>query len=169
MKEAFFFIDLNKSPGLDGFSTTFFKEFWTVVSKDLFLAMNHALKSNFILGGSNATHIYLIPKKNPTSVKYFRPIACCNVWYKSLSKILANRLKNVTPSLIGQNHMAFILGRNIQDSLLVAHELIRGYSRKHGSKKCAIKVDIQRAYDVVNWRALLMIYKRIGIPEKMIN
>lgn len=65
--------------------------------------------------------------------------------------------------------MTFVPGRNIQDILLLAHKLIRGYNRNHESKRCALKVEIQGANDALNWRALLMICKRVGIPGKMID
>lgn len=60
----------------------------------------------------------------------FRPISCCNVIYKCVTKIIANRLKKVLPSLISTNQSAFVEGRKIVDNILLAQELVRNYHRR---------------------------------------
>nr|GEU39041.1 hypothetical protein [Tanacetum cinerariifolium] len=79
-----------------------------------------------------------------------RPIACCNVIYKSISKILTNIIKTRLQKMVNINQSAFIPGRHIQDNILVAQELLKGYQRKNGARRCALKVDIQKAYDTAN-------------------
>ncbi|GJW17457.1 RNA-directed DNA polymerase, eukaryota, reverse transcriptase zinc-binding domain protein [Tanacetum coccineum] len=83
----------------------------------------------------------------PNKVSDFRPIACCNVLYKCISKILTNRIKDGLSKVISLNQSAFIPGRHIQDNILIAQELLKGYNRKNGAKRCAMKIDIQKAYD----------------------
>nr|GEZ70282.1 hypothetical protein [Tanacetum cinerariifolium] len=46
---------------------------------------------------------------------------------------------------------AFIPGRHIEDNILIAHKLLKGYKRKNGARRYALKIDIQKAYDTVNW------------------
>lgn len=88
---------------------------------------------------------------NACAVKDFRPIACCSVLYKIISKVLANRMKRVLNTIISEHQSAFVPGRLIFDNILLSQELVRGYSRKHISPRYMVKVDIQKAYDSVEW------------------
>ncbi|GJZ50731.1 RNA-directed DNA polymerase, eukaryota, reverse transcriptase zinc-binding domain protein [Tanacetum coccineum] len=80
-------------------------------------------------------------------VSDFRPIACCNVVYKCISKIITNRIKSGLAKLVQNNQSAFIPKRVIQDNIMLSQEILRGYGRKNGPKRCAIKIDLQKAYD----------------------
>ncbi|GJY45431.1 RNA-directed DNA polymerase, eukaryota, reverse transcriptase zinc-binding domain protein [Tanacetum coccineum] len=152
IKSAIFYSDSNKAFGPDGFSSEFFKKAWEVIGNDVCLAVKELFRSGKILGEINATLIALIPKINtPSKVSDFRPIACCNVIYKCISKILTNRIKNGLSKIVNINQSAFIPGRHIQNNILIAQELLRGSNRKNGRKRCAMQIDIQKAYDTVNW------------------
>lgn len=85
-------------------------------------------------------------------MKDLRPIALCNVMYKILSKVLANRLRVVLPHIISENQSAFVKDRCITDNVLVAFEVIHHMNRKkHGMEwEVALKLDISKAYDRVD-------------------
>ncbi|GKD43770.1 aspartic peptidase [Tanacetum coccineum] len=90
---------------------------------------------------------------------------CCNVIYKCISKILTNRIIEV----VSENQSAFVLGRRISDNILITQELMHNYHRYRGPPKCAFKVDIQKAYDTVDWRFLGFILKCFNFHPIMIK
>nr|GEV79834.1 RNA-directed DNA polymerase, eukaryota, reverse transcriptase zinc-binding domain protein [Tanacetum cinerariifolium] len=100
VKEALFDICDNKAPGLDGYSTKFYK-------------------SGQWLGR------------------------------KFVSKILTNKIKNDLSNVVNPSQSAFIPGRQITDNILLTQELLRGYNWKNGAKSVALKIDIQKAYDII--------------------
>ncbi|KAG5536145.1 hypothetical protein RHGRI_023811 [Rhododendron griersonianum] len=69
-------------------------------------------------GQSIATALTLIPKTScPHTMNDYRPIACCNVLYKTITKILANRLQPILPLIINKFQAAFVKGRSISDNI----------------------------------------------------
>ena len=123
-----------------------------MVKDDFCNAIKEFFVSGKLLGQLNATLITLVPKiQTPLRVTDFRPIACCNVVYKCISKILTTRIMKVLNKLVDQNQSAFIPGRAITDNILLTQELLKGYNCVNGPKRCAFKIDIQKAYDTVSW------------------
>ncbi|XP_035834035.1 uncharacterized protein LOC118482599 [Helianthus annuus] len=151
VKEAMFQINDEKAPGPDGYSAKFFKEAWDIVGNEVTEAVLDFFRNGRLLKELNATVLSMVPKvKAPNSVAEFRPIACCNVLYKCISKVLCNRLKGCLDKLVSQNQSAFIPGRLISDNILLSQELVKGYDWKGGCPRVAVKIDLQKAYDSVN-------------------
>lgn len=155
----------NKTPRPDGYTVEFFITAWEVIGPLFVEAVQEFFLSGYLLKQLNATALTLVPKiPQPTKDTDFRPIACCNVVYKCISKILANRLKILPPHLISGNQSAFIAGRHIMDNILLAQEIIRDYGRQGGRPRCAIKLDIKKAFDSVSWQFTLNILQHMQFP-----
>lgn len=85
----------------------------------------------------------------------FRPISLCNVIYKIVSKVLANQWKVALPAVVLLNQSAFISGRLFSDNVLTAFELFHYMKNKRqGKGHFALKLDMSKAYDRVEWEFL---------------
>ena len=102
-------------------------------------------------------------------MKMFRPISLCTVAYKTVTKIIANRLQLLLPNLIGPNQTSFVPGRHIVDNIVVAQEVVHSMRRKTRRKGfMAIKVDLEKAYDRLWWDFIHDIRKDVGLPQEFI-
>lgn len=96
-------------------------------------------------------------------------LGCCTVVYKIVSIIVAKRLQRVMGSIIDQAQSGFIPGRQMADNILLAAELIKGYTRKNNSPRCMIKMDLRKAYDSISWEFLFSVMSEMGFPPKFVN
>lgn len=125
VKALVFSMKPDKSPGLDRMNPMFFQRYWTLVKDDIIEACRDWFQSSIFSAHLNDTLIILIPKvDHPEQVKDYHPISLCNVTYKILAKILANRLKVVLNRIVFVSQSAFVPGRLISDNVLVAFKLI---------------------------------------------
>lgn len=84
----------DESPGPDGSNPAFYKFFWHFCGDDIYKTANDWLDRDFSSSSLDDTNICLIPKcANPYTTKKLRLILLCNVAYKLVSKVIANRLK----------------------------------------------------------------------------
>ncbi|KAL2934380.1 LINE-1 retrotransposable element ORF2 protein [Bienertia sinuspersici] len=170
IKKAMFSIPGSKSPGPDGYNSSFFKATWEVTGSEICEAIKDFFCSGKILKEINCTRISLIPKVSlPCSVTDFRPIACCNTFYKCITKIICNRLKLVLPDLISDNQSGFIKGRQIIHNVSIIQDLVGMYNRKSTPPSCLLKIDIRKAYDSVCWEFLDEMLHAFGFPDNVIG
>lgn len=142
----------NKSPGPDGYCIEFLRASWDVVGNDVISAIEEFFRNGRLLKDLNTTTIVLIPKiDTATKLGEFRPISCCNLVYKIITKIIANRLKPILQKSISPNQAAFLKGRSLGENVLLASELIRNYNSSSCPRSCMLKVDIRKAFDTISW------------------
>jgi hypothetical protein len=172
VKKAAFSIGDFKAPGPDGLHAVFYKKFWNICGEDITQEVLLALNSSTIPEGWNDTMVVLIPKVDePELVTQFRPISLCNVIYKIISKMLAGRLKEILPEIISPMQSAFVLGRLITDNVLVAYESIHAIKNKRSGLNgtCALKLDMHKAYDRVEWIFLENMMRKLGFADRWIG
>jgi hypothetical protein len=160
---ALFQMAPTKTLGSDGYPAGFFQKNWGTLGGDICRTILGILNSGSMPNSLNTTHIALIPKiKNPSSVKDFRPISICNVLYKIISKVLANRLKKFLNHIISPVQSAFIPGRLITDNVVVAYETLHTMHTRLKGKKgfMTVKVDMSKAYDRVEWNFWRGLWKK---------
>lgn len=96
-----FSFKINKSSGPDGFGGGFFKNSWNIVGDDICNAVLEFFQTSKLLKQINATTISLIPKVgNPRATSQYRPISCCNIIYKCISKLICSRLSVVLLAIV---------------------------------------------------------------------
>ena len=174
VKRAVFQMHPSKAPGPNGMSSLFFQKFWHIVGKDVVHAVLSILSSGHMLRKVNFTRITLIPKlKNPTKISGYRPIRLCNALYKIVSKCVANRLKTILTLVISDAQSTFVPGRLITDidNIIVAYEVLNHHKGRRSGRKCsmAIKLDMSKAYDRVEWGFLEWIMQKMGFEARWIN
>jgi hypothetical protein len=112
----------DKAPGLDGFTMAFFHHCWQVIQDDVMGFFKEVFEHGQFESSLNATFLALIPKKNDAmNIKDFRPISLIGNAYKLLSKVLANRLKEVLDGLISKSQNDFVGGRQMLNSVLITN------------------------------------------------
>lgn len=162
-----------KAPGPDGFFAEFYRQQWSTVGQEVCTVVLHFLNGFEMDKRVNEMHIALIPKKTaPRCVSNFRPISLCNVVYKIIAKVLANRLKLILPHVISANQSAFIPGRLISDNIVAAYETLYSMQMWLWSKVgyMGIKLDMSKAYDRVEWHFLEAEMRKMefpGYPDKV--
>lgn len=160
IKKTVFSTGRDKSPGIDGLNSGFFQRFWSIIGSEV---------SQFCISCINNG---VIPKKNtPESMKDLRPIALCQVLYKIIAKMLANRMKPVLLSIISPQQSAFVAGRQIQDNSIIAYEVLHHMrSKRYGSTwVAALKIDISKAYNRLEWGFLKDVMLQMGFSPVWTN
>ncbi|KAL0003813.1 hypothetical protein SO802_011374 [Lithocarpus litseifolius] len=161
-----------KAPGPDGMSAVFFQKYWDIVGASVSNMAFNVLNSHISIADINKTNIALVPKKSsPTKMAEFRPISLSNVIYKIIAKVLSNRLKAVLPQIITENQSAFLSERLITDNILVAFEIMHYLNNKREGKESfmAVKLDMSKAFDRVEWGFIEAVMEKLGFHERWIG
>jgi hypothetical protein len=172
VKSALFEMYPTKAPGQDGFPAHFFQRNWDICGEEVTRVVLRILAGEESPEKINKTFIVMIPKiASSKEMGQFRPISLCNVIYKIASKVAANRLKKVLPEVISAEQSAFVPGRLITDNIITAYECLhfmkRSRAKKHQS--VALKLDMRKAYDRVEWNYLREIMLKLGFSASWVG
>ncbi|XP_013608309.1 PREDICTED: uncharacterized protein LOC106315086 [Brassica oleracea var. oleracea] len=172
IRKALFEINPDKAPGPDGMTSKLFQKFWREMRQDIIRLVQDFFETGSFDPLLNQTNICLIPKKKkPRDMTEFRPISLCNVSYKIISKLLCKRLKRVIPRLISETQSAFVSKRLITGNILIAQE---NFHALRTNQRCredfmAIKTDMSKAYDRVEWNFLAALMLKMGFDERLVD
>ncbi|XP_021722572.1 uncharacterized protein LOC110690052 [Chenopodium quinoa] len=171
IRKAMFSIHRSKSPGPDGFIAEIFQQHWEKVGATVVTEVQSFFNNGYLLKEFNSSILVMIPKVEvPEVAAHFRPISLCNTVYKCIAKCMVNRMKGLLQNLISDSQHAFVPGRYMEDNILLSHELLYLINTNKGdSYKAAIKIDMSKAYDRVNWLFLLKALQAYGFPPKWVH
>ena len=141
------------------------------MGKSVYEEVKTIFKDGLVLDHLNETLVTLIPKcKSPESLNNYRPISLCNSVYKIASKILVERIRPYLNKLVFPFQTAFVPGRKGLDNVLVAQELFYALDKKKGKEGyMAIKVDLEKAYDRMEWCFIHKVLQAYHFPQSLIR
>jgi len=162
----------DKAPGPDGLTARFYKSYWDIVGQDVIKEVKNYFRTSYMKQSMNHTNLCMIPKiTNLVTLSDYRPIALCNFLYKIISKCLVERLKRHLDAIVSDPQAAFIPGRLVNDNVMIAHEMMHSLKvRKRVSQSyMAVKTDVSKDYDRVEWNFLETTMRLFGFSEQWIN
>ena len=170
--EVFFALrELNgeKAPRPDGYTVAFWQFSWETVKGEVMSIFKDFFVYGKFVKSLNSIFIVMVPKKEGADdFKDFRPISLVGSLYKPIANVLANRLKKVMSRLVNKAQNAFVEGRQILDASLIANEVIDSMTRRK-EKGILYKLDVEKAYDKLNWQLLLTVLREMGFGRKWIG
>ncbi|KAL0302585.1 UNVERIFIED_CONTAM: putative mitochondrial protein [Sesamum angustifolium] len=161
-----------KSLGPDGMPPIFFQKYWHIIKFDVINCVLNILNDRVLDPSLNFTHIVLIPKiHKPELITHFHPISLCNVIMRITTKCIANRLKPLLDKIITPTQSAFVSSRLITDNVLIAFEINYFIKNKTWGKTghMALKPNISKAYDKVEWNFLRQVLFKLGFHDHFIQ
>ena len=160
----------NKSPGPDGFSVEFYKCFWDDLKHPFMECLKYSINKDQLCKSQYEGVITLLPKpgKDLLLACNYRPITLLNCDYKIIAKVINNRLWPLLPSLVSQDQSGFTKGRNIGDNIRLMFDII-DYANCKNVPGAVLSVDLQKAFDSLNWSFIFAMLRIYGFGDFLIG
>ena len=141
-----------KSPGDDGYTAEFYKQFFSLLGQDLVNSFNAAFDIGEMSVSQRRGVITLLPKEdsNLLLLSNWRPITLLNTDYKIASKVIAKRIKRVLPSIIHPDQTGFMKGRYIGQNIRLINDIIQ-QTELQKIPGILLFLDFQKAFDTLEW------------------
>lgn len=166
IKGAVFPMCGSSAPGPDGFGGFFYQRYWGIVGSDLCNLVIQIFTKSWIMPNMNSNLVVLLPKHSGVDrIQQFQPIALANFEFKVITKIMADRLASVAAKIISKQQRGFIKRMSIVDCICTASEVINMLDHKSYGGNVALKFDIKKAFDTMNWYFLLQVLSSFGFDD----
>jgi len=170
IKAAVFDLNADGALGPDGFGAHFYQTFWDVVGMDVVKSVQDFSLHGEVPPNINSNMIVLIPKiSRARSMGDYRPIALANFQFKIITKIVADRLACITSRIISVEQRGFVRDRSIAECVIIASEALNILDKRQYGGNIALKVDISKAFDTLDWNFLIMVLHNFGFNTTFIN
>ena len=155
----------NKSPGLDGLTAEFYKQFWPLLKNIVVNAFNESYDLACLPTSMRIAIMTLIFKKGDIEdLENYRPISLTNTDYKILAFVLANRVQNVIDKLIDPDQVAYIKKRFIGTNIRLVQDVI-----ETADEGLLFFLDLKKAFDSIEWNFIFKCLKRCNFGDNLIN
>lgn len=160
----------NRTPGCDGFSSEWYKFFFTDIEQTVIDSFNYAFHHGKLSADQRRGVINLIPKKdkNPIYLKNWRPISLLNTDYKLLAKCIALRVKRVLPNVINGDQTGFLKGRFIGENIRLALDII-DYLNSNNLPGLMFMIDFEKAFDKLEWPFIIKALKYFNFGSDIVK
>ena len=156
--------DKGKTPGNDGIPAEFYKCFWNSVGELMTEVFNHSFELGQMSNSQEEAIITLIDKKGRDRMflENWRPISLINVDSKIATKVIANRIKNVLPSVIYPNQSGFMKGRFIGETACSILDTI-AHTESLQLPGVLLFTDFEKAFDSIEHEFLYLFIKHYSV------
>ena len=160
----------NKTPGIDGFPSEFFKMFWCQLKFLIQRVFNTFFEKGTLSVTLRQSVINCIPKGNKPRqfLKNWRPISLLCVLYKLLSSVIANRLKTVLDHLVLRSQSGFIQGRQIGEVTRLIYDIMN-YTEENEIDGLLMLIDFEKAFDSISWKFMYNVLEYMGFTSNFIK
>lgn len=159
-----------RSPGLDGFTTEFYKFFWNDCHIFLLASLNEGYEKGELSISQRQGVITCLPKEDKCKyyLKNWRPITLINCDVKIGSAAIANRMKPILQDLISDTQKGFLKGRYIGECTRTILDILDS-TEDEDIPGLLLMLDFEKAFDSVEWSFIHDTLQFYGFGEYFCN